>query len=510
MRMNKRQFIGIALVITLLASATLACQAGAPLLPQMGSEAASTSIAQPSDNGGLPTGHPNVAEAPIQIPADQLDELFAPFWEAWDIVHEQFVDQPVDDEALMNGAIQGMMATFENTTNTTYEAISGPSGDQTGTPVELQETFTPFWEAWAYAHQPDDQALMQGALSGMLEALGDQHTSYMNPDQFMQANIPLDGTYEGIGAWVDPNGEFLTIVSPMSGSPAEEAGLLPGDAVIAVDGDDMTGIDGNLVIRRILGPADSKVVLTIRREGVEEPFDVEIARAQITIPSVEYRMLDHDIAYIHLLTFGDDSRAEVRNAYEELAKENPAGLIFDLRNNGGGYLISAIEVASEFINDGIIMYEDYGNGKKDTYEALGKGLATEIPLVVLVNEGTASASEIVSGAIQDYGRAPLVGTTTFGKGSVQNWVPLSNDQGAVRVTIARWLTPKERLIHEIGLEPDYPLAMVSQAAIDAGFDIESFGLPEDQIVILGAEEIQDGRDPQLDKAVEVLIELIGK
>jgi carboxyl-terminal processing protease len=151
------------------------------------------------------------------------------------------------------------------------------------------------------------------------------------------------------------------------------------------------------------------------------------------------------------------------------------------------------------------MYEDYGDGERDIYDAYGGGLATEIPLVVLVNEGTASASEIVAGAIQDYGRAPLVGTTTFGKGSVQNWVPLDNDQGAVRVTIARWLTPNERQIHQVGLSPDYPLLAISQEAVDQGYDLSLLELEPDQIFILTAEEISAGRDPLLDKAKELLL-----
>jgi len=378
--------------------------------------------------------------------SSQVDELFEPFWEAWEIVNESYVDQPVDQEAMMRGAIQGM-----------------------------------------------------------LDSLGDQHTSYMDPDQFMQANAPLEGSYEGIGAWVDPNQDYLTIVSPMPGSPAEAAGLLPGDKVIAVDGEDMTGIDGNLVIRRVLGPAGSKVVLTIYREGVQEPFDVEIIRAEIIIPSIEYRMLDDNIAYIHLLQFADDTTSELREALKELLAQNPDGLILDLRNNGGGYLFTAVEVASEFIEKGnVVLYEEYGDGTRNTYEALSGGLAVDIPMVVLVNEGTASASEIVAGALQDYGRAPLVGSTTFGKGSVQNWIPLSNDQGAVRVTVARWLTPKERLIHEIGLIPDYPIWVVAQAVIDEGFDITTLEVDPENIVILSEQEITDGRDPQLEKAIEVL------
>lgn len=436
---------------------------------------------------------------------EDLDEMFAPFWEAWDIVHEQYVDQPVDDETLMNGALQGMLAAFETMPRTEFETISVPDSAEAVTPEELQELFTPFWQGWVYTHNPDDQALVYGAIDGMLESLGDPHTSYMDPDQFTQANIPLDGTYEGIGAWVDPNQEYLTIVSPMEGSPAEEVGLQPGDQIIAVDGEDMTGIDGNLVIRRVLGPADSTVTLTIQREGVEEPFDVEITRAEITIPSVESRILENDIAYVQLLTFGDDTRSELRDALKSVLEENPTGLVFDLRNNGGGYLQTAVEVASEFIDDGVVLYEKYGDEREQSYNASDDGLATDIPLVVLVNAGTASASEIVSGAIQDYERAPLVGSITFGKGSVQNWIPLSNDQGAVRVTIARWYTPDERQISQVGLTPDYPVAVVSQAAIDEGFDPKSFQIPLDQIAVLSEEQIEDGADPQLEVATEVLL-----
>jgi carboxyl-terminal processing protease len=383
---------------------------------------------------------------PPAAPAD-LDELFAPFWQTWEIVNESFVDQPVDQEAMMRGAIQGM-----------------------------------------------------------LDALGDQHTSYMDPDQFQQANAPLEGSYEGIGAWVDTNQDYLTIVSPMPGSPAEAAGLQPGDKVIAIDGDDMTGIDGNLVIRRVLGPAGSQVILTIVREGVQEPFEVEIIRAEIIVPSIEYRMLDEEnIGYIHLLQFADDSATELRAALKDLLAQEPDGIVLDLRNNGGGYLFTAVEVASEFIEKGeVVLYEEYGDGSRDTYDALGGGLAQDIPLVILVNEGTASASEIVAGALQDHQRAPLVGSTTFGKGSVQNWIPLDNDQGAVRVTIARWLTPLERHIHEVGLTPDYPITVVSQLAIDNGFEIETLDVAPEDIIILSEQDIMDGRDPQLEKAIEVL------
>lgn len=357
----------------------------------------------------------------------------------------------------------------------------------TSKPVDRESLFKPFWQAWDIVHQiyvdqpVNDEAMMQGAIEGMLESLGDQHSSYMDPDQYRQANIPLEGEYEGIGAWVDPNTKYLTIVSPMPGSPAEKAGLKPGDQIIAVDGEDMTGIDGNLVIRRVLGPAGTRVTLTILREGVEEPFDVTLVRAKIVIPSVTGEMLNGKIAYIQLLTFGENTVSELRTQLRDLLDQEPVGMILDLRNNGGGALVTAIDVASEFIEDGVIMYEEYGDGSRDVYRAKGGGLATEMALVVLVNEGSASASEIVAGAIQDHGRGLLVGSKTFGKGSVQNWIPLVNDQGAVRVTIARWYTPNGRSIHEVGLQPEV-------------------------VVELTDEDIAAQRDPQLDKAIELLKE----
>ncbi len=346
--------------------------------------------------------------------------LFAPFWEAWNIVHDQFVDQPVNDTDLMRGAIRGMM-----------------------------------------------------------QALGDQHSSYMDPEEYKQANMPMDGQYEGIGAWVDTTGEYLTITSPMKDSPAEKAGLQPGDKIIKVDGEDMTSVDGSLVLQRILGPSGTQVTLTILRESQPKPFDVTIKRAKISVASVESKMLDNDIAYVKLTTFGEKTTDELATTLKDLMKQKPKGLILDLRNNGGGYLNTAIEVVSQFIPQGVVMHEEYGDGSQTDYKALPNGLATEIPLVVLVNEGTASASEITAGAIQDLGRGELVGVTTYGKGSVQNWIPLQNSQGAVRVTIARWLTPNGRQIHEVGLQPDVEVQMTE-------------------------EDMKAGLDPQLDKAVEVL------
>jgi carboxyl-terminal processing protease len=369
----------------------------------------------------------NLLPAQTDQPADQqnLDKLFKPFWEAWNIVHDQYVDQPVDDTKMM-----------------------------------------------------------QGAISGMMDSLGDPHSSYMDPTQYQQQLSPLEGEYEGIGAWIDTTGDYVVIIAPITGSPAEAAGLQSGDKVIAVDGEDMTGIDGELVQKRILGPAGTDVTLTIVRESEPQPFDVTITRAKVTIPSVEGEMLDQNIAYVQISTFAQNTDTELQNTLKSLLAQNPDGLILDLRYNGGGYLDTAIDVVSEFLPaDQVAMYEEFGDGTRRTLTTSNKGTAKDIPLVVLVNEGTASASEITAGAIQDYGRGVLVGVKTYGKGSVQNWVPLQNDQGAIRVTIARWLTPKERQINLVGLEPDYSVELTD-------------------------EDMQNGIDTQLNKAIQLLTEQV--
>ena len=363
-------------------------------------------------------------------------------------------------------------------------AETGTDYTSSSTPEDQKLTFAPFWETWTLLHenfvdQPlDDVALMRGAISGMLAATGDKHTTYMNPTEFEQANASMEGEYEGIGAWVDTTGDYVQVISPMKGSPAEAAGLRANDIVIAVNGEDQTGIPGDLVLKKILGPAGEAVTLTIRRG--EEKLDFTIVRAKITVPVVDYRMLDNNIAYVALYSFNEQATAQLRAALKDLMAQKPAGLIFDLRDNGGGYLSTAIEVVSEFIPKGVVMYEEYGDGTRDAYSAQRGGRATEIPLVVLVNAGTASASEITAGAIQDLGRGKLVGVKTYGKGSVQNWIPLKTEKG-VRITIARWLTPKGTQISDVGLTPDL-------------------------IVEMTAEDYAAGRDPQLDAAVRLLLQ----
>lgn len=367
-------------------------------------------------------------------------------------------------------------------------ATNTNSGNQGGTPTDLQSLFGPFWEAWNYVHQyfvdqpVDDTKLMQGAISGMLQSLGDAHTEYMSPQVYQEATTQLQGSYAGIGAYVDTNGTLLTITKPMPDSPAEKAGLKAGDQVIAVDGQDITTLPPESVRQKVLGDAGTKVTLTIQRPGETNPMDFELTRAVITVPSVTSKMLDNNIAYIQISTFGDNTAADLHKQLVDLLAQNPKGLILDLRDNGGGYLDTAISVASEFIPSGVIVTEQAGDGTKTPYEAIKGGLATDssLPMIVLVNAYSASASEIVAGALQDTGRAKLLGETTYGKGSVQQWIPLSNNGGAAKITIARWLTPKGRQIDKKGLTPDIEVKMT-------------------------ADDITAQKDPQLDAAVQQLM-----
>lgn len=364
---------------------------------------------------------------------------------------------------------------------------------QAATPSNEQELFKPFWEVWnlihrQYVKQPvDDVKLMEGAIHGMLQTLDVGLNYYENAEALKATNEYLNGKdYDGIGAFVDVKGDYMTIISPMKGSPAEKAGLRAGDKIVAIDGKDMTGVSPEQVRQQVMGPAGTTITLTISRKGEEDhPFDVQITRAKINTPLVESEMRTDGIGYVRLNSFGDTADEELRAAIKELLAKNPKGLILDLRYNGGGYLDQGIAVASEFLpGNEVVVYQKFGDGTMEPHKSLGGGIATEIPMVVLVNEGSASASEIVAGALQDYGRAKLVGVTSYGKGSVQSVNMLPDNKGAVAITSAQWLTPKQRLIQSIGLTPDVYVEF-TQADFDAN------------------------RDPQLDAAAETLNAMIN-
>ncbi|MBN1230282.1 MAG: S41 family peptidase [Anaerolineales bacterium] len=422
-----------------------------------------------------------------------LGITFAPMWESRQILIDEFVYQPVEDTVLAQGALDGITLYMEENKLSLPTVSAGDEGNvmimskEAGTPEEAANAFLPFWEQW-YAilkTNPEDldiTSLFDSALRGMIDGLGDPYTFYMDPEEYKEFTQVINGNaYEGIGAFVDTSQDYLMITYPINGSPAEAAGLRTNDYVIAIDGVDMTGVDPEMARQKILGPSGSEVVITIRRPGTDEVFDVTIIRAEITTPNVMYELRDDGLGYIFLNSFGEEAGPQLHAALQDLLDQGATGLIFDMRYNGGGYLDTAIDVTSEFIDGGILFHKVYSDGSEDTHYLKTGGIATDIPMVVLINEYTISAAEVTAGAFQDYGRATLVGTTTFGKGLVQAPFYLQSNQSVLKVTISYWVTPEEREINKNGITPDI-------------------------VVEITDEDYQKGIDPQLEKAVEILVD----
>ncbi len=339
------------------------------------------------------------------------------------------------------------------------------------------DTMAPFLQAWdlihtKYVDQPvNDTTLIQGAINGMMQSLGDEHSTYMSPSIYASATASLEG-YEGIGAEVDITGAYLKIIDPFPGSPAEKAGLKAGDEIVAVDGVDLTGVDPAAAREKLLGPAGSHVNVTVKRAGESQLLVFDIIRAKIDPPVVKSSMLDGKVGYIYLAIFSDTASAQLKTALQDLLAQDPKGLILDLRGNPGGLVSSAVDVASQFLPaDKLLLIERYGNGQEIRSYTHSGGLAVTIPLVVLVDSGTASAAEIVAGAIQDYERGLLVGMPTYGKGSVQEWIALVGNNGAVRITVARWYTPNGRQISKIGITPNIESPVLDKD-VQAGKDTQ--------------------------------------
>lgn len=359
-----------------------------------------------------------------------------------------------------------------------------------GSPLQSAD-FTTFYEVWDLIGDefdgpvPAPDAVIEEAIAGSLEALDDDYTRYVPPAVAERMRQEQDGAVEGIGAMVRENDDGLfEIVRPLDGQPADLAGLKPGDVIVEVDGQSVLETSFDEVIMMVRGPAGTTVRLTVMREGEAEPLEFEIVRARFEVSVVESEMLPDEITggapigYIHLTEFSRSAEQKLLEALDAILAEQPAGLILDLRDNPGGFLDQSVAVADIFLSDGVALYERNNRGLDETFTTDSGDAAESIPLVVLVNAGSASASEIVAGAIQDRGRAVLVGETTFGKGSVQQVHPLSNG-AELRVTIARWYTPNNNTIDGQGITPD--------------IEVDS---PED----LGGVE-----DSQLRRAVEYLL-----
>lgn len=321
-----------------------------------------------------------------------------------------------------------------------------------------------FWSVWEALNQSyidssrlNSQNQVYGAISGMVSALGDPYTVFMTPTETNAFHKSLEGALEGIGAELTVKEERLTVVSPLKGSPAEKAGLEPGDFVYMVDGkttSDMTLFEAITTIR---GEKGTTVELTIIRAGVNEPIILKITRDTVNVPSLESEFVEHDgknIQIISIYQFGDNTLEAFSEAVRNALLERPDGIILDMRENGGGYLDVSVNVLSEFLSEEekAVIVKKKNSGNEVLYTS-GNGKLADIKMVVLVDEGSASASEIVAGALQDYKRAVLIGEKTFGKGSVQELSTLE-DGSSLRMTIAKWYTPNDRSIDETGIEPD--------------------------------------------------------
>ncbi len=349
--------------------------------------------------------------------------------------------------------------------------------------------FSVFWEVWNtvenrfYYDMPGEEIRVQGAINGLVESLGDPHTGYVTPEgaEFMRER--LAGAFEGIGATVETDTETggVYIIRVFEDSPAEEAGILAGDVLIEADSTDLTELTLDEGIQLIRGEAGTDVVLTVYREGEQELLRITVTRGTIELPTVDSRMIDDKVGYVALFDFYSRATSSTETAIEDLIDEGAEVIIFDLRGNGGGYLVQGIDVADLFLDRGIVTIQRDVDGNYREYTTGNGELAEDIPLVVLVNENSASASEIVAGALQDRDRAILIGTQTFGKGSVQTLYDLS-DGSILRITTGNWYTPNDRSISEEGITPDIIVEL------EAG------------------EVITTDNDPQLDRALDYIQE----
>ena len=344
--------------------------------------------------------------------------------------------------------------------------------------------FRVFWEAWHlvekdfYGELPTPKAMAYGALRGALSSLNDPYTILVEPQPRQIEKDELHGSFGGIGVLLSQSADGSFVLSPMRDSPAMRAGIQEGDVLLAIDGTaitpQMTPGDVQVLVR---GPVGSEVRLTIRRQGISEPLVLVIIREEIVTPSVEWRMIEGQsgIGYIRITSFTARTPQELQEALADLRGQGMACLILDLRDNGGGLLDEAVQVASQFLDKGVVLYERRREAEESTYPVQEGGMARDVPLVVLINGGTASASEIVAGALQDYRRGLLIGERTFGKGSVQHIYDLS-DGSSLHVTSAQWFTPSRHQINGQGLTPDIEIPLTE-------------------------EDRAQGQDPQLERAI---------
>ena len=357
-------------------------------------------------------------------------------------------------------------------------------------------------EAWKTINQVyvdrtavNQQNLTYGAISGMVTALGDTgHSTFLTPDMVKSEHNFTQGEFEGIGALLEMRNGRATIVTPFDGSPAQKAGVKPGDVILKVDGKDVSGQSLTQIVDQVLGPAGTQVTLTLQDPNTGTTRDVTITRAKIQIHNVTWHMLPGTtLAHVRVAAFSDGVTADLKKALQDAKAQGATGIILDLRNDPGGLLSEAVSVASQFLADGNVMLEKNAQDQIKPLPVEKGGVATEIPMVVLINNGTASAAEIVSGALQDAKRATLIGETTFGTGTVLNEFPLS-DGSSLLLATEEWLTPNGKSFWHKGIQPDIQVSLPANVS----------PLIPEQEQGMTAQQIQDSQDTQLLKGIQTL------
>ncbi|MBU2635271.1 S41 family peptidase [Patescibacteria group bacterium] len=350
--------------------------------------------------------------------------------------------------------------------------------------------FSLFWEAWHKIQQEyvnpgdiDIQELIYGSISGMVESIGDPYTIFFNPRDTKKFLEDIGGEFEGIGAEIGIREGQLQIIAPLEGTPAQRAGLRPGDKIIKIDGVSTIDITIEEAVTLIRGAKGTEVILTIVRDEWDSSEDFIIKRAVIEVPSLKWELLEENIAYIKLYHFSEKIDQDFKEIATEILKTPAEKIILDLRNNPGGYLERSQDIAGWFLEKGqVVVIEDFGEKREqEIYKAKGNSKFSDYPLVILINQGSASASEILASALRDNRAIKMIGETSFGKGSVQKLESL-RDGSSLKITIANWLTPNGDLITDKGLEPDIKVEMTEQ-------------------------DYEQERDPQLNKAIEIIKEI---
>lgn len=364
------------------------------------------------------------------------------------------------------------------------------------------EQFSVFWEAWDIVHRRfvdrgalDDRQLTYGAVRGMVEALGDEgHTAFLTPEERARQQTELSGTFFGIGAQLGIRDQLPVIVAPFDGTPAAKAGVKAGDIIMQVDGEDVTSLPLNEIVSKIRGPEGTQVRLSLLRPDETRSLEVTITRGEIRVPAASWAMVPGtSTALIRLSQFTATAEDSVKEALQGAKDAGATGMVLDVRNNPGGLLEQAVRVTSQFLTDGDVLLEEDANGNRRAYAVQSGGEGTELPMVVLINGGSASSAEIFAGAMQDHERAELVGQTTFGTGTVLEPFELQ-DGSALLLGTRQWLTPEGRLIRKQGISPDHEVELPIEANLMTPEEMRS----------LTAEEVAASEDLQLLKALDLL------